>query len=78
MDKFDLRLSWLDRCHFHDCPKISQTDKFSQELRVTDWLNPYLCVPGKTKCSSIEDILMTLFVCQYPQLQRCPEQPASV
>ena len=27
-----------------------------------DWLNSYLCVPGKTKCSGLEDILTTVVV----------------
>ena len=37
-------------------------DEFFQEIRVTDWLNPYLCVPGKTRCSDLKDILMTVVV----------------
>ena len=27
-----------------------------------DWLNPYLCILGKTNCSGLGDILMTVVV----------------
>ena len=40
--------------------------ELSQESRLTGLLNPYLCLPGKTKCSGLEDVFMTVVVCSLP------------